>query len=54
VYCNLYFGIDNMFDEHYASQILINARGFGGAAPRHYYPGNPINYYTGIHVNYMF
>jgi iron complex outermembrane receptor protein len=52
--CNLYFGIDNIFDEHYASQILINARGFGGAAPRHYYPGNPINYYTGIHVNYMF
>lgn len=54
VHCNLYVGIDNIFDEQYASQILINARGFGGAAPRYYYPGNPINYFTGININYMF
>ena len=51
---NAYFGLDNMFNKHYASQILINATGFGGAAPRYYYPGNPINYYTGITISYQF
>ncbi|WP_308990460.1 TonB-dependent receptor [Mariniflexile litorale] len=51
---NAYFGLDNIFNTHYASQILINATGFGGAAPRYYYPGNPTNYYTGINISYMF
>ena len=51
---NAFFGLDNVFDEEYASQILINARGFGGNAPRFFYPGNPINYYTGINANYSF
>ncbi|WP_372755488.1 TonB-dependent receptor [Mariniflexile sp.] len=51
---NAYFGLDNVFNKHYASQILINATGFGGAAPRYYYPGNPSNYYTGINISYMF
>ncbi|NAS29887.1 TonB-dependent receptor [Flavobacteriaceae bacterium R38] len=51
---NAFFGLDNVFDEEYASQILINARGFGGNAPRFFYPGNPINYYTGINANYTF
>ncbi len=51
---NLFLGINNIFDETYASQILINASGFNGNAPRFYYPGNPLNYYTGININYMF
>jgi iron complex outermembrane receptor protein len=51
---NLFFGINNIFDARYASQILINARGFGGNAPRYYYPGNPINYYLGMSLNYSF
>tara|TARA_R110002049_G_scaffold307773_2_gene509413 strand:+ start:163 stop:2478 length:2316 start_codon:yes stop_codon:yes gene_type:complete len=51
---NAFLGIDNIFDEAYASQILINATGFGGSAPRFYYPGNPVNYYTGINLNYNF
>jgi iron complex outermembrane receptor protein len=51
---NLFLGIDNMFDEAYASQILINTSGFGGSAPRYYYPGNPVNYFGGINVNYKF
>ncbi|MFB9055801.1 TonB-dependent receptor [Mariniflexile ostreae] len=51
---NAYFGLDNLFNEQYASQILINATGFGGTAPRYYYPGNPTNYYTGINISYMF
>ncbi|GAA4238891.1 TonB-dependent receptor [Postechiella marina] len=51
---NTYFGLNNIFNKAYASQILINASGFGGNAPRYYYPGNPINYYTAINLNYTF
>jgi iron complex outermembrane receptor protein len=51
---NTFLGLNNIFDEHYASQILINASSFGGRAPRYYYPGNPINYYLGINLNYIF
>lgn len=51
---NLYFGVNNLFDEKYASQILINAIGFGTTAPRYYYPGSPINYYSGVQLNYSF
>ncbi|RNC84840.1 MAG: TonB-dependent receptor [Winogradskyella sp.] len=51
---NIFYGIDNIFDEAYASQILINARAFGGNAPRYFYPGNPVNYYAGVNVNYSF
>lgn len=51
---NLFFGLNNIFDTAYASQILINASSFGGNAPRYYYPGNPINFYTGINLNYLF
>jgi iron complex outermembrane receptor protein len=50
---NIFFGLDNIFDETYASQILINASSFGGSAPRYFYPGNPRNYYTGLNINYM-
>lgn len=41
-------GVNNVFDADYASQILPNAVGFGGASPRFYYPGEPINFYVGI------
>ena len=51
---NTYFGLDNVFNTHYASQILINATGFGGAAPRYYYPGQPLNYYAGVNLSYKF
>ncbi|XCF05991.1 TonB-dependent receptor [Tamlana crocina] len=51
---NLFFGLNNIFDTAYASQILINASSFGGNAPRYYYPGNTINFYTGINLNYLF
>lgn len=49
---NVFLGINNVFDETYASQILINASSFGGNAPRYYYPGNPTNYYTGLNLSY--
>ena len=51
---NTYFGLNNAFNKAYASQILINASSFGGNPPRYYYPGNPINFYTGINLNYIF
>lgn len=51
---NIFLGINNLFNKHYASQILINASGFGGTQPRYYYPGNPINYYSGVRLNYVF
>ncbi len=47
-------GINNLTDETYASQILINAGSFGGRAPRYFYPGNPRNYYGNLQVRYAF
>ncbi|TDD94717.1 TonB-dependent receptor family protein [Flavobacterium cellulosilyticum] len=47
-------GINNALNEHYAASILPNAVGFGSAAPRYYYPGNPRNYYVGFAVSYHF
>ena len=51
---DLFVGINNIFDEHYASMLLINAEGFGGTAPRYYYPGEPVNYYIGVNLKYIF
>ena len=51
---NTFFGINNFTNQSYASQILINASSFGGNQPRYYYPGEPINYYLGIRLNYTF
>ncbi|MDT0552543.1 TonB-dependent receptor family protein [Urechidicola vernalis] len=51
---DFYGGINNIFDEKYASMLLINASSFGGNAPRYYYPGEPINYYFGMQLNYQF
>jgi iron complex outermembrane receptor protein len=47
-------GINNVLDEKYAASILPNAVGFGAVPPRYYYPGNPINYYGGFSVSYVF
>lgn len=47
-------GINNALDEKYAASILPNAVGFGAVPPRYYYPGNPINYYGGFSVSYVF
>ena len=47
-------GINNVLDEKYASSILPNAVGFGGQAPRSYYPGNPRNYFGGVGLKYEF
>jgi iron complex outermembrane receptor protein len=34
----------NVFDEHYAGMVLINAPSFAGRAPRYYYPALPRNW----------
>ena len=45
-------GVDNVFDADYAAMFLINARGFGGNAPRFFYPGLPRNGYFRVGVGY--
>ena len=45
-------GINNVTDTHYAQSVLINAVGFGGSAPRYFYPGNDRNYYGSLLLNY--
>ena len=47
-------GVNNALDEKYAASILPNAVGFGTVAPRYYYPGNPVNFYGGFSVSYVF
>jgi iron complex outermembrane receptor protein len=49
---NCYTGLQNLFDEKYASQILINAAAFGSAQPRYYYPGLPRNTFIGLNLRY--
>lgn len=49
----LNFGMNNLFNLNYAQSVLVNARGFGGAEPRFFYPGNGRNYFVGLRVNYV-
>ncbi len=44
----------NITDQKYASMLLINATGFGGAAPRFFYPGLPFNLFGRLRVAYSF
>ncbi|MET6989328.1 TonB-dependent receptor family protein [Sediminicola arcticus] len=46
------FGMNNIGNIQYAQSVLINAVGFGGAAPRYYYPGNARNYYGSLQLSY--
>ena len=48
----LFAGVQNILDERYASQLQVNASGFGGNAPRYFYPGNPTNFFGGINIKY--
>ena len=47
---NIITGVKNLFDEKYASMILINAKGFGGRKPRYFYPGLPRNYFISLNL----
>jgi iron complex outermembrane receptor protein len=50
----IFAGVNNLFDEHYAASIVPNAVGFGGSAPRYFYPGKPRNFFGGIELSYNF
>ena len=45
-------GVNNLFNEHYAQSVLINATSFGGSLPRYFYPGNNRNFYAGISLEW--
>ncbi|MBW6492372.1 MAG: TonB-dependent receptor [Lentimicrobium sp.] len=45
---NLYAGINNLTNTHYASMLLVNAVAFGNNEPRYYYPGLPRHGYAGV------
>ncbi|MDA0193877.1 MAG: TonB-dependent receptor [Bacteroidetes bacterium] len=47
---DVYGGVNNLFDEKYASQILINPP----FNKRYYYPGQEINWFSGIELSYIF
>lgn len=47
-------GVNNALNDKYASSVLPNAVGFSGAQSRYFYPGNPINYYGGFSISYIF
>jgi iron complex outermembrane receptor protein len=51
---DLYGIVNNLFDTHYSSMIMVNASAFGGGAPRYYYPGLPLNFYLGMDISYRF
>jgi iron complex outermembrane receptor protein len=44
-------GVNNLMNQKYASQVLINASSFVGNAPRYYYPGLPRNFYIQFHAS---
>ncbi|MCW3789318.1 TonB-dependent receptor [Plebeiibacterium sediminum] len=49
---NVYMGCNNIFNEHYASMVLINASSFGNNKPRYYYPALPTHVYGGITLKF--
>ncbi|PKP10856.1 MAG: hypothetical protein CVU09_04850 [Bacteroidetes bacterium HGW-Bacteroidetes-4] len=49
---NWSFGINNLFDQKYASMILINAPLINGQLPRYFYPGTPKNIYGRVSFSF--
>ena len=47
-YLTLYIGVNNISNSHYASMVIVNAKAFGSAEPRYYYPALPRHAYIGI------
>jgi len=44
--------VNNLFNEHYASMILINAPSFAGRDPRYYYPALPRNFVLSVRLRW--
>ena len=51
-HAKIYAGLQNVYNSHYASMILINAPSYGGSPRRYYYPGEPRNFIFGLSINY--
>ncbi len=49
---NLYAGVNNLSDTHYASMLITNAIGFNNAEPRYFYPGLPRHSYAGVQIRF--
>ncbi len=49
---SLYVGVNNITNAHYASMVIVNAKAFGTAEPRYYYPGLPRHAYMGINWSF--
>ncbi len=49
---NLYIGINNLTNSHYASMVIVNAKAFGSAEPRYYYPALSRHAYMGLSWNF--
>ncbi|MGE4288501.1 MAG: TonB-dependent receptor [Salinivirgaceae bacterium] len=49
---NWSIGINNLFNQAYASMILINAPSINGQLPRYYYPGTPVNMYGRVSFSF--
>jgi iron complex outermembrane recepter protein len=47
---DVFLRINNLFNTHYTSMILVNAPSFGTAQPRYYYPGLPRNFTLGLRM----
>jgi len=47
---DIFVRIKNLFDEKYASMILVNAPSFGSNPPRYYYPGLPRHFIVGLRM----
>jgi iron complex outermembrane receptor protein len=49
----LFGGIKNILNTHYASMILVNAPSFGSNPPRYFYPGLPRQFHAGLVLSYF-
>lgn len=48
----IFTGLNNITNIHYASMLVVNALGFGASEPRYYYPGLPRNVYFGFGLQF--
>lgn len=50
---DIFAGIYNIFNTHYASMILVNAPVISNLSPRYYYPGLPLNFNGGVKFRFF-
>ncbi len=52
--CAINAGVQNISNTQYAAMTVVNNQAFGGGSPRYYYPCEPVNWFGGISVKYLF